>query len=427
MTNALEELLYRPENPRNIKQFQHNRGQWCVDLAKIESVGIPIDRKAIQNLSNNFERVTRHSIEECNKVYKFYELKKQTKVEKELGIQPEYQKKDYLFNQFVCSKNLQDTWPLTKGGKYSTEDKVLKDYENLREIELFRTTKKLKREMAAYSPASKKEFDKAVGKDDRIRCYFNAFGTLTSRNAPPTKTFIPAQSKWLRALIRAEPGKAIISADYSTQEFFVAACMSKDDNMIEAYLTGDVYEAFTKQTGLKIPRKISKAFILGVGYGMGVEKAAINLGIDSEQVTELRNCHHELYTNYWDFRNRLKEKYENGDCILLKSGWAFWPDKKLNTYQNFPIQGTAQDMLRKAVNLIHKEKIEIIFPLHDAIYVLCDETNIDKIKEMIKEKMLVASREILGREGMRISMEVHTSKDIWKEDGYEDYKQFLGE
>ena len=41
--------------------------------------------------------------------------------------------------------------------------------------------------------------------------------------------------------------------------------------------------------------------------------------------------------------------------------------------------------------------------------------------------MLVASREILGREGMRISMEVHTSKDIWKEDGYEDYKQFLGE
>ena len=148
--------------------------------------------------------------------------------------------------------------------------------------------------------------------------------------------------------------------------------MSKDDNMIEAYLTGDVYEAFTKQTGSKIPRKISKAFILGVGYGMGVEKAAINLGIDSEQVTELRNCHHELYTNYWDFRNRLKEKYENGDCNSLKSGWAFWPDKKLNTYQNFPIQGTAQDMLRKAVNLIHKEKIEIIFPLHDEIYVLCD-------------------------------------------------------
>ena len=45
MTNALEELLYCPENPRNIKQFQHNRGQWCVDLAKIESAGIPIDRK----------------------------------------------------------------------------------------------------------------------------------------------------------------------------------------------------------------------------------------------------------------------------------------------------------------------------------------------------------------------------------------------
>ncbi|HEY2416168.1 MAG TPA: hypothetical protein VGI40_28255, partial [Pirellulaceae bacterium] len=91
--------------------------------------------------------------------------------------------------------------------------------------------------------------DLAVGTDGRNRCLLSAFRSLTGRNQPSNAKFIFGPSCWLRALIRPEAGRATAYVDWSQQEFGIAAALSDDAAMQQAYLSGDPYLSFAKQAG----------------------------------------------------------------------------------------------------------------------------------------------------------------------------------
>src|SRR5262249_31696891 len=81
----------------------------------------------------------------------------------------------------------------------------------------------------------------AVGSDGRNRCLLSAFGSRTGRNQPSNTRFIFGPSTWLRSLIRPEPGRAVAYVDWSAQELGIAAALSGDPAMQEAYQSGDPY------------------------------------------------------------------------------------------------------------------------------------------------------------------------------------------
>ena len=64
-----------------------------------------------------------------------------------------------------------------------------------------------------------------------------------------TRKFIFGPSCWLRGLIKPAPGRAVAYVDWSQQEFAIAAALSGDRAMMDAYASGDPYLAFAKQAG----------------------------------------------------------------------------------------------------------------------------------------------------------------------------------
>src|SRR5207248_9344113 len=89
----------------------------------------------------------------------------------------------------------------------------------------------------------------AVGPDGRNRVLLSAFGSKTGRNQPSTSAFIFGPSCWLRSLIQPGPGRAIAYVDWSQQELAIAAALSHDPKMTEAYVSGDFYLTFARMAG----------------------------------------------------------------------------------------------------------------------------------------------------------------------------------
>jgi DNA polymerase-1 len=91
--------------------------------------------------------------------------------------------------------------------------------------------------------------DLAVGADARNRTILSAFRARTGRNQPSNTKFIFGPSVWLRSVIQPPEGYGIAYCDWSQQEFGIAAALSGDENMLDAYFSGDPYLAFAKQAG----------------------------------------------------------------------------------------------------------------------------------------------------------------------------------
>ena len=96
--------------------------------------------------------------------------------------------------------------------------------------------------------------DLQVGSDGCNRCWLAPFSARTGRNQPSSARFIFGPAVWLRAfLIQPPPGWAIAYLDWEGQEAGIAAGLSRDPAMIEAYLSKDCYITFGVQAGL-LPR-----------------------------------------------------------------------------------------------------------------------------------------------------------------------------
>src|SRR5438309_989200 len=93
----------------------------------------------------------------------------------------------------------------------------------------------------------------AVGSDGFNRCMLSVFRSETSRNQPSNTRYIFGPSVWLRFLIQPSPGYGIAYIDWQQQEFGIAAALSRDPLMLEAYRSGDPYLAFAKQAGAAPP------------------------------------------------------------------------------------------------------------------------------------------------------------------------------
>jgi DNA polymerase I len=89
--------------------------------------------------------------------------------------------------------------------------------------------------------------DLCVGPDNRNRMMLSAFASRSGRNQPSNTKFIFGPSVWLRGLIKPPPGYGLAYADWSQQEHGIAASLSGDPMMLEAYRSGDPYLAFAKQ------------------------------------------------------------------------------------------------------------------------------------------------------------------------------------
>ena len=147
------------------------------------------------------------------------------------------------------------------------------------------------------------------------RTLLSGFRARTGRNQPSNSAFIFGPAVWLRGLIKPKHGQGLAYIDWSQQEFGIAAALSKDPLMMEAYSTGDPYLTFAKQAGAapenatkqthSVVREQFKACALAVQYGMEAKSLATRIGRPFEYAKELLRLHRQTYKTFWRWSDAI--------------------------------------------------------------------------------------------------------------------------
>jgi uncharacterized protein (DUF3820 family) len=230
----------------------------------------------------------------------------------------------------------------------------------------------------------------AVGRDGRNRCLLSVFGSRTSRNQPSNSKFIFGPSTWLRSLIRPEPDRAVAYIDYAQQELAIAAALSGDRRMQEAYTSGDFYLTFAKMAGA-VPadgtkethgpvREQFKVVALGVLYGLSAEGLARKLAVAPICGRELLRLHQETFRTFWSWSDAIQNQAMLTGRLSSVFGWTVrvGTDANPRSLRNFPMQANGAEMLRLACCLATEAGIAVCAPVHDALLV---ESSADEIEE----------------------------------------------
>jgi len=262
-----------------------------------------------------------------------------------------------------------------------------------------------KQSLNGFLPAAKnskrKSFWEFVGSDKRVRPYYGIYGAQSARSQPGATGFLPLKANWMRCFITPPPGRAIAGLDYSSQEFLISALLSEDQDMIDAYHSGDPYLYFGKldgaipQNGTKEThaheRLVYKTVTLGISYLMGATSLSFKLSTDlGKKVTEdeaqdLINRFYDAFPDFALWQEEFIETYMSAGhskaYVKLPCGWYMFGDNRNpKSVGNVPIQGFGSSIMRKAVSLAQDKGLDVIYTLHDAVYIEYDEGKFSDIK-----------------------------------------------
>jgi hypothetical protein len=269
--------------------------------------------------------------------------------------------------------------------------------------------------------------DLKIGADGRARANLIPFGTLTGRCAPSTSAYIYAMAGWLRSLIRPRPGWAIGHLDWAQEEIGIAATLSRDPALLQAYESGDVYLTFGKQCGLippggttathKTERDHCKSCFLGVGYGMGARALGREIGQPTAFAQHLLALHRETYPRFWSWSDGAEA------CAMLRGelrtvyGWTYRIRRAINPrrLRNYPCQGNACELLRLAICLATERGVRVIATIHDAIVIEAPIGEIEAAVALTRECMAQASEAVLAGYRLRADAEIIRYPDRFRD------------
>src|SRR5262249_44907224 len=221
----------------------------------------------------------------------------------------------------------------------------------------------------------------AVGADGQNRVLLSAFGSRTGRNQPSNSKFIFGPSTWLRSLIRPGPGRAVAYVDWSQQELGIAAALSGDRRMREAYVSGDFYLTSARMAGAGPPaatrqthaaeREQFKTVALGVLSGLSADGLARKLNVPPCRGRELLRMHQETFRRFWQWSDRVEMEGMLTGELRTVFGWAVHVGADVNprSLRNFPMQANGAEMMRLACCLATERGIAVCAPVHDALLV----------------------------------------------------------
>jgi hypothetical protein len=249
--------------------------------------------------------------------------------------------------------------------------------------------------------------DLAVGSDGRNRVLLSAFGSRTGRNQPSNARFIFGPSTWLRFLIRPDAGLAVAYVDWSAQELGIAAALSGDPVMQDAYRSGDPYLWLARRVGAVPPdatkdshedvREQFKVVSLGVLYGLTAEGLARRLDVPPCRGRELLQLHQETFRTFWRWSDLIEMQGILAGRLQTVFGWTthVGPDANPRSLRNFPMQANGAEMMRLACCLATERGIRVCAPVHDALLVEGPTADIGAVVARTQEAMREASEIVL--------------------------------
>lgn len=301
-----------------------------------------------------------------------------------------------------------------KDNKYSTSkdilDKIAFVHPIVEKILEYRTLAKL---YTNYAVGLKEE----VREDGRIHTIFTQTLTRTGRlsSISPNLQNIPARSEY-SALIRKafipDLDSKMLSSDYSQVELRIFASMSKATNLINAFINEEDIHARTAADIFKVDidkvtkdmRRTAKAVNFGILYGISSFGLSEDLGIDVKTAKKFIDDYLETYPGIRDFQAKeIADAHANGYVRTLMNRKRVIEELKNKNYMirssgermalNTPIQGTAADILKKAMVEIFGEfkkrnlKSKMLIQVHDELVFNVLDSELDEVKEIVRDIM----------------------------------------
>jgi len=379
---ATAKLLHRMSN---IIDFDRAflRGLYCHATALMERSGIPVDLRSLTLLRDSWEalRVNLVAASDTHCLFEGTTFKMSR------------------FEAFLRENGI--PWPRLESGALCTKEDTFRQKakahpDRIAPIHELRTT------------LNKLKLNKlAVGLDGRNRTMLSPFVSKTGRNQPSTTAYIFGPATWIRGLIKPPEGSFIAYVDWSQQELGIAACLSGDRAMCDAYRSGDPYLSFAKMAGA-VPedatkqshpkeRAMYKQCMLAVNYGMGAKSLANTAGLGDFEARHLLRKHRDTFPTYWDWSDRIERQGFGEGVLRSVFGWQCRvdSDSRPSSVRNFPLQANGAEMLRLAILRMQDEGVNVVAPVHDAVMV---EAPIGKREEVVKKTqkaMRWASEQVL--------------------------------
>lgn len=397
LKNILEKKLKEDKNEDLFYDLEMKLIPVLIDM---EIAGVKVDIEFLKELSKEFEQKIRRLEEE---IYKEVGMRFNINSSQQLGF--------VLFEKL----KLPGQKKTLKTKRYSTDVSVLKKlcaYSHIPKLVLkYRTLSKLK---STYLDSLIRMADP---KTQRIHTSYNQTVTATGRlsSSEPNLQNIPIRDPEGRKIRRgfiADDGYLLLSADYSQIELRVFAHYSEDPVLIDAFIKG---EDIHRRTAMEIlnkkedeitdeDRRIAKTINFGIIYGMGPKRLSEELEIDYQKAKQYIDRYFERYRGVAKYREKILEfARKNGYVTTLFGRRRYIPDINSDNQKirseaeriaiNTPIQGTAADLIKKAMIKIHERlkkespSTKMIIQVHDELLFEVPEEELSKVKEIIKDEM----------------------------------------
>lgn len=425
-------------NEKIVTKYALEKGRYAAHTAVMENNGYPIAYEKTKNFSNQVSSILYDCQKEINQLFPEIKPFRWNKAENRFS----WDKKATI--AWISKRYDKTKWKLTSGGKSGNKDYALSleaferffDFDHDYPTDNFGAQMvrylKLKQSIYGFSTggsSTRKNFWDFVGPDKMVRPYTNIYGSQSSRSQPSSTGFMFLKPAWMRALVEPPPGKLMAGIDYGSQEYFISALLSRDQNMIESYLSGDVYLAFAKLAGMVPPegtkethkkqRNLAKSTVLGINFLMSKYGLAIKLSSDSGEVwteddaEDMIEAFYDSYPDLKDFQDEILEDYAMSGFLRLPCGWTLWGDNdNFRSVTNFGIQGMGASIMRKAVDLCYERGVQVCLTLHDALYIMLDEDRLEDV-EILAECMREAFMFYFPETQKELASKIKLDPFIW--------------
>ncbi len=370
-------------------------------LVKMEMQGFRIDAKMLSGyaitLLNEIEKISKEIIKLSGE---------------EFNIASPKQLGEVLFEKMKLVEKAKKT----RSGQYSTSEETLLKLKDkhpiIEQILEYREIKKLLSTYIIVLPELINHNTK------RIHTTFNqsvaATGRLSSIN--PNLQNIPIRTargrKTREAFVPRDDNFTLLSADYSQIELRIMASMSKDEGMLKAFNDGvDIHAATAakvyKVSILEVDRSMrsnAKSVNFGIIYGISAFGLSQNIGVSRTEAKQIIDGYFKEFPKIKEYMDFSIEKARENEFVATILGRRRYL-KEINSRNgmlramaernaiNAPIQGSAADIIKKAMIKVHREidirdmQSKMLLQVHDELVFDMHKSEETELKRMVKEQM----------------------------------------
>jgi len=246
-----------------------------------------------------------------------------------------------------------------------------------------------------------------------------ATGRLSSTD--PNLQNIPIRTeegRRIRQAFIAPPGKKIVAVDYSQIELRIMAHLSQDKALLDAFAQGrDIHRATAAEVfGVTLDevtsdqRRSAKAVNFGLIYGMSAFGLAKQLGVSRNEAQQYVDRYFERFPGVLDYMERTRKlAHESGYVETLFGRRLYLPEINAQNMArrkgaeraaiNAPMQGTAADIIKKAMIVVDnwlgqqaKPAAAMIMQVHDELVFEVDADKVSTVKQQLVELMAKAAQ-----------------------------------